>query len=197
MTADISHAPPVSPPDAEATAALIRGRRSTNLFRPELPPRETILRGLELARWAPNHHLTEPWHYYLIGPQTRSAIIELNTELVTTAKGAEAGAAKQRRWAAVPGWLAVTCEHSSDEIQAWEDYAACACAIQNLALYLWSEGIGTKWTSGAVIREPRFYDLLWIDPDIETVIALIWYGYPDEAPAAHRSALECSLVELP
>jgi hypothetical protein len=54
-----------------------------------------------------------------------------------------------------------------------------------------------KWTSGPVIRDPSFYELLWIDPEIETVIGLIWYGYPDEAPASHRRDLDCSVVELP
>lgn len=184
-------------PDAGDVAALIRGRRSINAFRPELPPREVLLEGLRLARWAPNHHLTEPWHFYLIGERTRQSIIELNAEIVTRAKGETAGRAKRERWSAIPGWLAVSCDHSSDELQAWEDYAACACALQNLALYLWSRGIGMKWTSGAVIRDPRFYELLWIDPEIETVIGLIWYGYPDEAPVSHRRGLDCSVVELP
>lgn len=178
-------------------AELLRTRRTINRFRQERPPREAVVRALDLARWAPNHHLTEPWHFYLIGEETRRAIIDLNTEMLTGTKGAEAAEGKRRNWEAKPGWLAVSCDHSSDELQAWEDYAACACAIHNIALSLWSEGIGMKWSTGPVIREPRFYDLLWIDPDIETVIALIWYGYPDEAPVTHRESLECSLVELP
>ncbi|WP_440996242.1 nitroreductase family protein [Arhodomonas sp. SL1] len=185
------------PATPEQAAELIRSRRTINRFRPEPPPREAVLRALELARWAPNHHLTEPWHFYLIGERTREAIIELNAELVAANKGEEAARDKRESWSAKPGWLAVSCDHSTDELQAWEDYAACACAIHNLALYLWSEGIGVKWTTGPVIRDPRFYDLLWVDPDIETVIGLLWYGYPDETPETHRRTLDCSLVELP
>jgi len=184
-------------PDPERAAALLKGRRTINRFKRGRPPRSVMIEALELARWAPNHHLTEPWHFYLLGEQTRSAVIDLNTELVRAAKGGEAAQAKHRRWSGVPGFLAVSCDHGSDEIQAWEDYAACACAIHNLSLYLWSQGIGVKWTTGAVIRDERFYDLLWIDPDIETVIGLIWYGYPDENPQAQRRSLDCSLVELP
>ncbi|WP_018719187.1 nitroreductase family protein [Arhodomonas aquaeolei] len=181
----------------EQAAELLRTRRTINRFRQEPPPREAVLRALDLARWAPNHHLTEPWHFYLIGEETRRGIIDLNTEMLTATKGAEAAEGKRRNWEAKPGWLAVSCDHSSDELQAWEDYAACACAIHNIALSLWSEGIGMKWSTGPVIRDARFYDLLWIDPDIEMVIALIWYGYPDESPVTHRESLECSLVELP
>lgn len=184
-------------PDAGATAELIRARRSINRFRPERPPRELILSALELARWAPNHHLTEPWHFYLVGEQTARAIVELNAGIVTEARGEVAGADKRERWSRIPGWLVVTCDNADSELQAWEDYAACACGLQNVALYLWSRGVGMKWTTGAVIRDPRFYDLLWVDPDVETVIGLIWYGYPDESPAAQRRDLGCSLVELP
>ncbi|HET8701186.1 MAG TPA: nitroreductase [Nitrococcus sp.] len=182
---------------AQTVANVIRSRRSINRFQPQTPPREIIRRALELARWAPNHYLTEPWHFYLLGPRTQQAVIELNAELTSAARGAEAGEAKRRKWAAIPGWLAVTCDRSVDARRAREDYAACACAIHNLALYLWSEGIGVKWTTGAVTREPRFYDLLWVDPEIEIVVGLLWYGYPDEAPQSRRRPLEQSLVELP
>lgn len=182
---------------AHAVARAISGRRSINRFQPQAPPRELVRRALELARWAPNHHLTEPWHFYLLGPETKQAVVEFNAELAATANGAAAGEAKRRRWAAIPGWLVVTCDQSADALRAREDYAACACAIHNLALYLWSEGIGVKWTTGAVTRERRFYDLLWIDPALETVVGLVWYGYPAEAPQSRRRPLEHSLVELP
>lgn len=181
----------------EAVAQLIRNRRSINRFRPQIPPRQTILRALDVARWAPNHHLTEPWHFYLLGPKTKQAVVELNAELTAAAYGPEAAEAKRRRWDAIPGWLVVTCDHSLDALRAREDYAACACAVHNLALYLWSEGIGVKWTTGAVTRDSRFFDLLWIDPELETLVGLLWYGYPDEAPQSRRRGLAHSLVELP
>lgn len=181
-----------------APAELIRSRRTIHDFRPEpRPPRDLILRGLELARWAPNHFLTEPWHFYLLGPQTAEAIARLNAELVTRKQGPKAGQLKLERWRAIPGWLAVTCENSDDPVRAREDYAACCCAIQNFSLYLWSEGIGVKWTTGAVIRDPGFYDLIWVDPQLETVVGLVWYGYPAEVPQTARKPLGQSLVELP
>ena len=182
---------------AETVARVIAGRRSINQFQPEAPPREIVQRGLELARWAPNHHLTEPWHFYFLGPETKQAVVELNAELASAANGPQSGEAKRRRWAAIPGWLVVTCDQSTDALRAREDYAACACAIHNLALYLWSEGIGVKWTTGAVTREHRFYDLLWIDPELETLVGLLWYGYPAESPHSRRRPLGHSLVELP
>ena len=180
-----------------AIADLILQRRSISRFKPQTPPREILLEGLELACWAPNHRLTEPWHFYLIGAETRAAIIELNCELVAAKAGPAAAEAKRRSWSAVPGWLVVTCDNSSDTLREREDYAACACGLQNLALYLWEQGIGMKWTTGDVTRDPRFYDLIWVDPGAETVVGLIWYGYPDEAPDSVRAPLASRLVELP
>lgn len=190
-----STAPRLPPPGA--TAQLILERRTINRFRPEPPPRELIREAMDLARWAPNHHLTEPWHFYWLGPSTQAAVVDLNTELVAQSKGEAAAAIKRERWAAMPGWLVVSCERSDDPLRQQEDYAACCCAVHNMALYLWSAGVGMKWTTGAVIREPAFYDLLWIDPDLESVVGLFWYGYPDEAPVQQRKDLSSRLVELP
>jgi nitroreductase len=182
---------------SKIVADLIRSRRTIYAFKPEVPPRELILRAIELARWAPNHRLTEPWHFYLLGRETAEAIASLNAELVTKRKGAEIGREKLERWRAVPGWVVVTCENSDDPIRSREDLAACCCAIQNFSLYLWSEGIGVKWNTGEVMREPAFYDLIWADPKVETVVGMLWYGYPEEVPETRRKPVEEILVELP
>jgi nitroreductase len=176
---------------------LIRARRTIYDFKPEVPPREALLRAIEAARWAPNHRLTEPWRFYLLGRETAEAIATLNAELVSAKKGPEAGAEKLKRWRAMPGWLVVTCENSADPIRAREDYAACCCAIQNLMLALWGEGIGVKWNTGKVIEDPRFYDLIWVDPTVETVVGLFWYGYPAEVPETRRKSVDEILIDLP
>lgn len=178
-------------------AELIRGRRTINLFQPEPPPLATLLQAIELARWAPNHKHTEPWTFHLIGPHTAEKIVDLNAQLVAQAKGAAAGEAKRTRWAAVPGWLAVTCECCDDPLQAEEDYAACCCAIQNLTLHLWDAGIGVKWSTGAVTRDPAFYELLGIDRSERRVIGLLWYGYPASVPEQRRKPVDEIVVELP
>jgi len=158
---------------------------------------ELLLRGLELARWAPNHHATEPWHFYLLGRQTAEAIARLNAELVAAERGPEAAAEKLARWQAIPGWLLLTCARSGDPLRAQEDYAACCCAAQNLQLYLWSEGVGMKWTTGSVTRDTRFFDLVWVDPAVESVVGLFWYGYASEVPRPGRKPVSEFLVSLP
>ena len=178
-------------------AEVLRGRRSVNDFLPEQPPAAAVLRAIELARWAPNHKLTEPWRFHWIGPQTAAAIVELNTRLVAATKGADAAETKHKKWSAIPGWLVVTCAQSEDPLRSREEYAACCCAIQNLMLALWSEGIGTKWTTGDVTRHPEFATRLRFDAAERDVVGLVWYGYPATVPTARRGEVETFIARLP
>lgn len=186
-----------SPIGRDAAAALMRGRRSVDRFRPGACPDASLIReAIEIARWAPNHHLTEPWRFYLIGSNAKSAIVELNASMVAAQRGAEAADAKRQRWQAVPGWLAVGCRAAADDpVTAQEDYAACACAVQNLMLYLHSAGVATKWTSGPVTRTPEFLQLLGAEPG-ESCVALIWYGYAQRRPRSRRRPVESFVREL-
>jgi nitroreductase len=184
-------------PPPDAVARLIRSRRTVHLFEPEPVPEAVVLRALDLARWAPNHRLTEPWRFVLLGPETARAVADLNAALVAEQRGAEAGEAKRARWRAIPGWLVVTCRRSEDPVREREDYAACCCAVQNLQLYLWSEGVGVKWTTGPVTRTARFYDLLGLDAGRERVVGLLWYGLPAAVPEVSRRPLDEVLARRP
>lgn len=181
---------------SDAVAQLLTSRRTINNFKPELPPRELILKAIDVARFAPNHHLTEPWHFYLLGEDAKSAVIEVNSRLVAEKRGTEAAQAKRERWSQMPGWLVVSCDRNEDPVLAREDYAAVCCAVHSMTLYLWSVGVGCKWTSGPVTREPEFFDHVWIDPEREDVVGLIWYGYPENVPDATRKPLDQILIDI-
>jgi len=177
-------------PTPDEAATLLRERRTINKFKPTPPPHELIEQAVEVARWAPNHRMTQPWRFYLLGEQSKQKIIDLNVDLVLAKKGEAAAKVKRKRWEAVPGWLVVTCKRSEDPLQAQEDYAACCCAVHNLTLFLWSHGVGCKWTTGAVTRDPRFYQSLDIDAQAEELVGLLWYGYPDQSPRTKRKPVE-------
>ena len=171
-------------PDIKQT---IRARRTIHDFLPDsAPPEEIVLSAIEHAIWAPNHHLSQPWRFYMIGPGTAERICELNASRVREAVNERAADIKLQRWRAVPGWLLLTCVRHADARRAEEDYAACCCAAQNLMLCLWEEGIGMKWTTGDVTRDPEFFEILGIDPQIERVVGLFWYGRAADVPGAAR-----------
>ena len=177
-------------------AEVIRGRRTINAFKPERVSKDLVLAAIDLARWAPNHYLTEPWNFYLLSEGAKKKVVELNAELVAAAKDVEAAEAKRARWSAIPGWMVVTCDRSTDALRSREDYEACCCAIHSFSLYLWSQGVGVKWTTGDVIRDPRFYEIIWADPEEEEVVGLVWYGYPAEIPVTVRKPVSEIVVEI-
>jgi len=188
--------PPVTP---ERFGEMLRARRTVNFFQPEPVPRQLLLEAVEVARWAPNHRLTEPWHFYLLGEEMTERIRRLIVDLKA---GNENEAARDRVWSrlkAIPSWFVLTCRLSPDKpVQEREDYAACACAVQNLMLYLWQAGIGVKWTSGQVIRDERFYRLLGIEAETESVVGLFWCGRPAHEPRPQkRRDIEAICTEIP
>src|SRR5215211_5936355 len=94
----------------------IRTRRTHKAYRPEPIDRETLDRLLDLARWAPNHHLTNPWRFRVLGPQA--------LERLKRAAGPEAAAKLDR----APTLVVCSCALAGDPIQDEEDLHATACA---------------------------------------------------------------------
>ena len=178
-------------------AEVLRGRRTINLFLHTPVPGELVREAVEVATWAPNHHVTEPWRFILPGQETVTEILDLCQQIVTEKKSPELARHKRDSWAEKPGWLVVTCERSDDELREREDYAACSAAVQNFMLYLWKAGVGSKWTSGSITRDGRFFDIIGVDESEAFVVGLIWFGYPKLTPAQSRKQLSEVLVELP
>ncbi len=182
--------------DLREFGEVLRGRRTINLFLPTPVPNALVEEAIEAATWAPNHHVTEPWTFYLLGRETIDRCLDLVNDLVAERKGAKAAEFKRASWAEKPGWVVVTCKKSEDQLRQREDYAACAAAIQNLFLYLWKAGVGSKWTTGAITRDARFIDIVGI-PENEYVVGLIWYGYPKVTPSQKRARVEEVLIKRP
>lgn len=191
----------VSPDDTRRSLRLlgerIRGRRTVGQFLKQPVARKLVLEAIDVARWAPNHHVTEPWHFYVLGKESIARAVELTRAISAEKKDAKAADFKAEAARARPGWLVVTCRRSADELRQQEDYASCCCAIQNLMLYLSEAGVATKWSTGAITRDPRFFELLGVDPAEEAVTGLIFYGYPRITPAQKRREVAEITTELP
>ena len=175
----------------------LRARRSIALFRPEVPPRALIQAAIEVACWAPNHHLVEPWRFYFFGPERMAALIDLECEIRVERKGPDAGAARRQRLAGIPGWLLLASEMGDTPLATQENYAATCCAAQNLMLYLWRAGVGTKWTTGPITRDPRLYELIGLDSKQSQIVGLFHYGYPKFVPEQQRRDPGSVTIQLP
>ncbi len=181
--------------EAEPTTVdVIRTRRSVPqgklIAGPALDHREVVA-AVESARWAPNHKRTEPWRFYLLDDERITRLAGLwGEQLERTGSKPERVEAKRRDWASVPGVLIVTCTSAADadDTLRLENYAATACAVQNVCLHLWSKGIATKWSTAAVSDHEGFWPLLGHEraPDDTRVVAFLFYGLAAELPKAHR-----------
>src|SRR5947209_2961879 len=138
----------------------IRERRTHKAFAPEPPTRALLDELLELARWAPNHHLTNPWRFRVLGP---GALRRLKR-----AAGPEAAAKLDR----APTLVAVTQVRSSDPVQDQEDLCATACAAYAVLLGAHGRGMAGYWRTPEVLRTPEGRSALEIADD-ERFVALI------------------------
>jgi nitroreductase len=143
----------------------IRTRRTHKAFGPEPVPRELLGELLELARWAPNHHLTNPWRFRVVGPEALAAL--------KRAAGPE-GASKLER---APTLVAASAVRSEDPVQDQEDLCATACAVYAALLAAHGRGLVGYWRTPGVLRTPEGLHAVAIPPG-ERFVALIHLGWP-------------------
>ena len=121
----------------------IRTRRTHKAYRPEPIERETLDELLDLARWAPNHHLTNPWRFRVLGPKA--------LERLKQAAGPEAAAKLDR----APTLVVCSCALSGDEITDEEDLHATAIAAYIVLLAAHARGLVGYWRTPGVLRTPE------------------------------------------
>ena len=152
----------------------IRGRRTHKAFRPEPVARELLDELLELARWVPNHHLTNPWRFRVVGSEALRRLKE--------AAGPEAASKLDR----APTLVAATVRRSDDPVQDQEDLCATACAVYAVLLAAHGRGLAGYWRTPGVLRTPSGLEALDIPRD-ESFVALIHLGWsPQEKEPPER-----------
>jgi nitroreductase len=167
---------------ARGFQSMLVGRRTVEQF-DETPVNDDVLRrAIECAIAAPNRSCSEPWRFIKVGPETVQQFVELKA----TKKNMETdeGTSSVFDWTRIPGWCVVTSKLTPDDPEVeLEDFRSTSCAVQNFMLSMWSEGIGTKWTSGPVQKTKEFADICGIDTANERVVGCIWYGFTSLAKA--------------
>jgi nitroreductase len=167
-------------------------RRTIKDFRPDPVPDAALERALAAGIWAQNHRLTQPWRFLVLGPETQKALAEAgaDTQVQALPPGTDATTQAKVRAGAIqklmskPRIVVVTCVLSGDAFQRREDYAAVCCAIQNIQLAAWAEGVGMQWSSGKQTQQTQTYTLLGVDPAAEEITGFLYFGYPAHVPPA-------------
>jgi nitroreductase len=148
----------------------IRTRRTHKAFGPEPVERGTLEELFELARWAPNHHGTNPWRFRVVGPEALARL--------KRAAGAEQATKLDR----APTLIVVSAELVGEPVQDEEDLHATAIAAYIVLLAAHARGLAGYWRTPVVLRTPAGRAAVGLAP-AEHVLGLIHLGPPRQKSA--------------
>jgi nitroreductase len=160
----------------------IRTRRTHKAYKPGAVEREVLDQLFELARWAPNHHLTNPWRFRVLGPEA--------LERLKVAAGPEAASKLER----APTLVVCSARLSGDPIQDEEDLHATACAAYIVLLGAHARGLAGYWRTPDVLRTDAGRSAVDLAED-ERFVSLIHLGRPVQERAAPEREPAASVVE--
>ena len=163
----------------------IRTRRTHKAYRPEPVGRETLDELFELARWAPNHHLTNPWRFRVLGPRALE-------RLKRAADAVEPGSG--RKLDRAPTLIAVTVEPAGDPVQDREDLLAGGVAAYIVLVAAHARGLAGYWRTPAVLRDPAGRRALGLG-DREEFVGLLHLGHPRQEQPTPERAPVAEIVE--
>ncbi|MGD0455662.1 MAG: nitroreductase [Solirubrobacteraceae bacterium] len=146
----------------------IRTRRTHKAFTAQTIDAAVLDELFELASWAPNHHLTSPWRFRVLGERTREL-------LMTLAESEQPGSAVKLQRA--PTLIAVTAHQGGDPAQDREDLLATAVAAYLVLLGAHARGLAGYWRTVALLDDPRGREILGLAA-AETPVGLLYLGSP-------------------
>jgi nitroreductase len=163
---------------------VIRDRRSQKTFTDRPVSQDDIRTMLDAAVLAPNHKMTQPWGFAVLGRLSKKTYGEIRAQLKLQEFLDSPGATEKREKiitesAAIPAIIVVTQKLEGDPHRKREDYAAVFMAIQNILLVATSMGLGSKVHTGEILNAPAMRELIKAEEN-EQIVAVIHLGEPAE-----------------
>jgi nitroreductase len=160
---------------------LIRTRRTHKAFGPDPVPQEILLELFELARWAPNHHVTDPWRFRVLGANAK-------TRLKAAAEAYKPGSGPKLDRA--PTLIVASAKQTGDAAQDHEDVLATAVASYIVLLGAHARGLAGYWRTIPVLATPAGRAATQLPAD-ELPIGLLHLGDPrQEQRVPERAPVE-------
>ncbi|SFE41886.1 nitroreductase family protein [Alteribacillus iranensis] len=160
-------------------------RRTISTFSKQPVDRDIVKRATECAMLAPNHKNTEPWHFYILEGESKEKLAKRRGYFKASKfeEGDERAKTAQEKgyqsMVDLPWVVVVTARRTpEDPVRDREDYAAVSAAIQNFMLSVWSEGVGTKWSTGALVQDEEVARIISAEEN-EEVVGILFVGYPE------------------
>lgn len=168
------------------TSEAISARRTIKKFTEQPVAREHVEAMLAAAALAPNHRMTQPWRFYVFGPEARTgygkALGNRKAKKIddqVLAQSIRDNTTAEHR--ALPLMLGVSMLMNENEEIREEDYAATMMAVENLLVTAADLGYGTALRTGAVLTDPAARAALTINGG-ERLVLVIHVGVPAEIP---------------
>jgi nitroreductase len=164
----------------------IRSRRTIKRFSDRPISRQEIETLLTAATLGPNHRLTQPWRFYVLGPEARYAYgLALGERKARKLENPEAARAMRETVAAehraLPAMIAVAVVTNENPEIREEDYAATMMGVANLSLAAVELGLGTALKTGGVMSDPAARAAAGVG-DGERIVAIVNVGEPADVP---------------
>ena len=160
----------------------IRTRRTHKAYAPEPLDRATLDELFELARWAPNHKLTNPWRFRVLGPAALERLKQASADPIAAAKLDRA-----------PTLVLVSATQCGDPVTDEEDMLATGAAAYVVLLAAHGRGLAGYWRTPAVVRTDAGRAALGV-PDDERIIGLLHLGPPRQEREAPERAPTSDVV---
>jgi nitroreductase len=161
----------------------IRTRRTHKAFAAEPVPRDVVEELLELARWAPNHHLTQPWRFRVLGPESFERLV------------AAGGPNEREKLGRAPTLVVASARLTGDEHQNHEDVLATACATYVVLLAAHARGLASYWRTPKLLETDAGRAAVGLGED-ERFVALIHLGRRVTDPPAKERRPPQEYVEF-
>lgn len=168
----------------------IQTRRSIGKLDQEIP--SAVIEDLVTeAILAPNHHMTQPWHFTVVSGEMREKLGEFWGRVTAEERGLSGEereswiAREKNRPLRAPVLIFVSCRLDPDPVRAVEDHSATAAAVQNLLLAAWGRGLGTMWRTGDMAYHPKVKEFLGLEPT-DKILAIVYLGQPAMTPPKGR-----------
>lgn len=161
---------------------LIIERRTIKKFKEESIPTELLSELLEVASWAPNHKLREPWRFIIYNGEGREVLGNAMANIAS--KGAKMKKSPEeikKHYETIPAHILVVMPEDPQPFIREEDYAATCALIQNFQLAAWERGIGVFWKIDSFLTLPEFREAAGVCPG-EKIAAILHVGYFDNIP---------------
>lgn len=175
----------------DAVLGALRKRRSIGKMTAQVPDQSLIRQIIEAATWAPNHHLTEPWRFFVLQGEARTDLGKIMAG-VAAARETDPAVGRQAAERAItkplrsPCVIAVGVEPSNDpSIPPIEEIAAGSAAVQNMLLAAEALGLAAIWRSGWIAFEPEVREHFGISPR-GTMLGFVYVGYAAMQPPVRQ-----------